>query len=740
MATNIPTHNMGEVIDACCKLIDDPGVDLDGLMEVLPGPDFPTGGMIIGRAGILDAYRTGRGSVVMRATHHFEEVRKDRHAIIVTEVPYQVNKARMIEKISELASDKVIEGIAEIRDESDRDGVRVVFELKRDAQADIVLNQLHRHSALQTSFGVNMLAIDQGRPAQMNLREVLVAFLAFRREVIGRRTRFLLEKARARAHVLAGLAIAVAHVDRVIEMIRAAPDPATARERLMAEPWLAGEVAPMIRLIDEVDRPVLPDGTYRLSETQARAILELRLQRLTGLEREKIAAELGEVADEIADHLRVLGDASELTRRLRAELVAIRERFATPRRTRLEAGEFDQEDEDLIPREAMVVTVSHAGYVKRVPLSTYRAQRRGGRGRAGMATREEDFVTRLFVADTHTPLVIFTTAGRAFSLKVWRLPAGTPQSRGRPLINLLPTLQDEERVATVIPLPTDPEEIARSTILFATSLGEVRRNALADFINIKANGKIAMRLEGEDGERLGELVDVAIAGPDHDVVLATRAGQCIRFPIEDLRVFTGRTSTGVRGMRLKSPEDRVISLTVLSTVDATTEEREAYLRLANQRRRAIDETVDLGGDDEEAPVAIALTEERFQRLALAEQFVLTVTARGFGKRTSAYGYRRTGRGGQGIANMDVTGRNGEVVAVFPVADGDELMLVTDGGQVIRIPVADIRITGRKTQGVTLFRVSDEERVVSVSRIVDLAGDDEDAGADDTRPDHGEATA
>ena len=718
MATNIPTHNLGEVVDACCALIDNPDISIDELMEIVPGPDFPTGALIMGRQGIMDAYRTGRGSIIMRGKHHIEDIRKDRQAIIVTEVPYQVNKARMMERIHELSQEKVIEGIAELRDESDRDGTRVVIELKRDVQADIILNQLYKHSQLQTSFGANMLALNQGRPMLMNLREIIAAFVAFREQVITRRTAFLLAKARARAHVLVGLAIAVANIDRIIEMIRAAPDPSTARENLVAEAWQAFEVAPLIALIDEPDRKVDADGAYRLSETQARAILELRLQRLTGLEREKIAAELNDVGEEIKDHLLVLGDHTVLMTRLRAELVTVREQFATPRRTKLEPAEFGQEIEDLIQREAMVVTVSHGGYVKRVPLSTYRAQRRGGKGRTGMATRDEDFVSRLFVADTHTPLVIFTTAGRAFMLKVWRLPEGTPTSRGRPVINLLPTLQEDERVATVMPLPEDPSE--------AENL-------------IKANGKIAMKLEDEEGNSLGALVGVTIARDDQDILLSTVKGKCIRFPVTDVRIFTGRTSTGVRGIRL-AQNDEVISLSVLASVAASTEERDGYLKLAGLRRRQPDEAPD--DDSEEMSGSAALTEERFAELAAVEEFVLTVTEKGFGKRTSAYGYRRIGRGGQGVANMDITDRNGEIVAVFPVAEGDQIMLVTDGGQVIRTPVRDIRIAGRKTQGVTVFRVNEDEKVVSVSRVAD-DGEQEDeiveeAGTESTEQASGEA--
>ncbi len=716
MATNIPPHNLGEVIDACCAYVDDPEITIEALMEHLPGPDFPTGGIILGRAGLRAAYHTGRGTIPVRARTHFETIRKDREAIVVTEIPFQVNKARLIERIAEVVRDKRVEGIAELRDESDRDGVRVVIELKREAVADVVLNQLFHFTPLQTTFPVNMLALDRGRPVQMTIKEVIAAFVDFRAEVIRRRTAHLLRKARARAHVLVGLAIAVANLDPVIRLIREARDPAAAREALMARAWPAGAVAPLLALIEEPDE-AFRDGAYRLDEAQARAILELRLHRLTGLEREKIGEELREIAERIREYLAVLGSRERLMAILRDELAALKERFADPRRTRIEEVEFEQDIEDLIQRENMVVTVSHKGYIKRVPLSTYRAQRRGGKGRTGMRTRDEDFVAQVYVVNTHTPVLFFSTAGKVYKLKVYRLPLGTPQARGKALVNLLP-LDEGETISTVLPLPEDPAECADLNVMFTTAAGFVRRNALSDFVNVKANGKIAMKL-GE-GDRL---VRVRICAPGEDVLLVTRGGKCIRFPVEDVRLFSGRTSVGVRGIRL-APGDAVIAMSVLRHVEATTEEREAYLRYANALRRA-----EGNGDEGESapPSADGLDPERIKELAAQEQFILSVTEYGFGKRTSAYEYRITRRGGQGIANIETSERNGDVVASFPVADGDHIMLVTDGGQLIRCPVNDIRIAGRKTQGVTLFRVAEGERVVSVAR---LAEDGNDEGDDD----------
>jgi DNA gyrase subunit A len=704
MATNIPTHNLGEVVSACIAYIDDPDITIDELMRHIPGPDFPTGGLILGRAGIREAYHTGRGSIAMRGRVTVEEIRKDREAIVVTEIPYQVNKARMIERMAETVRDKIIEGISDLRDESDRDGVRVVIELKREAMAEIVLNQLYRFTPLQTSFGVNMLALNGGKPLLMNLKDVIVAFVAFREQVVLRRTAFELGRTRERAHVLVGLAIAVANIDAVIALIRRSPDPNTAREELMGRAWPARDVESLIKLIDEPGRSVAEDGTYRLSEAQARAILDLRLQRLTGLERDKIAEELQELAKSILDFLDILESRKRRLDIMRNELTEAKTEFATPRRTTLEELEFEHDVEGLIQQEDMVVTVTHGGYIKRVPLAAYRAQRRGGKGRAGMATRDEDFVSRLFVADTHRPVLFFSTRGTVYKTKVYKLPEGTPQSRGKALVNLLP-LQEGEKISTVLPLPADEASWATTDILFATAGGDVRRNKLSDFVNVKASGKIAMKLA--EGDRL---IGVSTCTEAEDVLLATRRGRCIRFAVTDLRVFSSHSSTGVRGIRLRK-DDEVISLSVLHHMYADTAEREAFLRAAAVLRRAGDEPAVEGAEPAEPPA-------RFEELKAEEEFILAVTANGYGKRSSAYEYRITGRGGQGIANIERSERNGDVVAAFPVADGDQIMLVTDGGQLIRCPVHDIRIAGRKTQGVVLFKVAEGERVASVAHLAE----------------------
>ncbi len=715
MATNIPTHNLGEVVDACIAYVDNPDITIEGLIQHLPGPDFPTGALILGRNGIREAYHFGRGSIVMRGRTHIEELRKDREAIVITEIPYQVNKARMIERMAECVHEKIIEGIAELRDESDRDGVRVVVELKRDAMSDVVLAQLYKHTPLQTSFGVNMLALNGGRPQVLTIKDIIVAFVAFREDVIVRRTVYLLGKAREQAHIRVGLAIAVANIEEVIALIRKSPDPNTAKTQLITREWPAKDMAPFIQLIDEPGRGLSPEGTVRLSDAQAQAILELRLQRLTGLERDKIGAELQELATTIKDYLDILGSRPRRLDILRTELRDVKEQFGTPRRTEIMDLEFEQDIEDLIQREDMVVTVTHGGYIKRVPLSSYRAQRRGGKGRAAMATREEDFVTQLFVVNTHTPVVFFSTTGIAYKMKVYRLPLGTPQARGKALVNLLP-LKEGETISTLMPLPEDEASWADMSIMFATDKGTVRRNKLSDFVDVKANGKIAMKLE--EGDRL---IAVQTCTENDDVLLAAAGGKSIRFPVNDVRVFTGRTSVGVRGIKLEE-NDHVISMSILRHVDADTGERVAYLRM--RRSATGDETpVESDGvesDGEETAEAATISAERYAELEGKEEFILTVTSRGYGKRSSAYEYRIAGRGGQGIANMDITERNGQVVASFPVAERDQIMLVTDGGQLIRCPVNDIRIAGRKTQGVTLFKVEGGERVVSVTRLSDEA--------------------
>jgi len=721
MATNIPTHNLGEVIDACCAFIDDPDLQSEQLMQYVPGPDFPTGAMILGRRGVHSALTTGRGSVVMRAKHEVEEIRKDRWALVFTEIPYQVNKSKLLERIAEVVQEKTVEGISDVRDESDRDGVRVVVELKRDAVADVVLNQLFRHTPLQTSFGVNMLALNGGRPELMDLRQIIQAFLKFREQVITRRTEYELGKAREKAHTLVGLAVAVANLDEMIALIRRAPDPTWAREEMMAREWPASDVGPLIALIDEPGRVLSEAGTYKLSETQARAILELRLHRLTGLERDKIGNDLRAIVDQIKHFLEILASRELLLKIMREELVEMKERFGTPRRTKIEELEFESDIEDLIQREDMVVIVTQGGYIKRVPLSTYRAQARGGKGRSGMNLKAEDTVGDLFVANTHTPMLLFTNRGIVYKLKVWRLPLGTPQTRGKALVNLLP-LEEGETISTVMPLPEDEESWGELNVMFATSTGGVRRNKLSDFANIRANGLIAMKLE-EEGERL---ISVRTCTENDDVLLAARSGRCIRFPVADVRVFSGRTSTGVRGIRLVEG-DEVIGMSIIGNVDATADERAAYLRQANALRRATgeaDETAE-NPDVEATPVdtSLVLAQERFDELAAKEEFILTVSEQGFGKRTSAYEYRLTGRGGQGIWNMDMGDKNRAVAAVFPVAETDQIMMVSNGGQIIRMPVHDIRIAARKTKGVTLFRVGADERVVRVARLAEDESED-----------------
>ena len=677
MATNIPPHNPGEVIAACEAYIRNPQISVEELIDIVPGPDFPTGAMIMGRAGIRDAYQTGRGSIMMRARAEIVTDGKDRETIIVSEIPYQVNKAHLLERIGELVREKTIEGISDIRDESDRTGMRIVIEVRRDATGDVVLNQLFRHTRLQTSFPVNMLAMNSGRPEQMGLKDVIAAFCEFRMEVVTRRSIYLLGKARERAHILAGLMVALASIDEIIELIRGAPDTETARNELCARAWPAAEVEAFIRLIDDPGHEVV-DGHYRLSETQARAILDLRLQRLTGMEREKLAEETGELAGRIADYLEILGSQSRVDEVVLEELAATRERLANDRRTEISDQVFDQDDEDLIQQEDMVVTVSHRGYIKRVPLSVYRAQRRGGKGRAGMRTRDEDFVTRLFVANTHTPILFFTSRGMVYQLKCYRLPEAAPQALGKAMVNLLP-IEPGETINTVMPMPADQDSWGDLHIMFATASGNIRRNSLSDFTNIMRNGKIAMKLDEGD-----ELVGVAPCGDGDDVLLATREGKAIRFAIDAVRVFRGRGSTGVRGIRLLG-KDRVVSMSIIT-----------------------DET---------------------------NEYVLSVTENGYGKRTAVGDYRRAGRGGQGVANIETSDRNGRVMASFTVIEEDQLMLVTNEGQIIRIRVHggegdSIRVAGRKTQGVRLFDVSggEDEKVVSAGLIRDA--DDEDGDGDE----------
>ncbi|QEE12036.1 DNA gyrase subunit A [Bartonella krasnovii] len=725
MATNIPPHNLGEIIDGCIALIDNPSIALDQIIEIIPGPDFPTGGIILGHSGVRSAYETGRGSIIMRAKVDIEEIRSGRQAIIVSEIPYQVNKATMIEKMAELVRDKRIEGISDLRDESDRDGYRVVIELKKDVIAEVVLNQLYRYTPLQTSFGCNMVALNGGKPEQMTLLDMLRAFVSFREEVVSRRTKYLLRKARERAHVLVGLALAVANIDEIIALIRKAPDPQTARTQLMERRWPAADVAPLIKLIDDPRHIIHEDSTYNLSEEQARAILELRLQRLTALGRDEIADELNKIGVDIADYLDILASRVRIMGIVKDELSALREEFATPRRTVFGFGSAEMESEDLIAPEDMVVTVSHSGYIKRVPLNTYRAQRRGGKGRSGMSTKDEDFVTRLFVANTHTPVLFFSSRGIVYKEKVWRLPLGTPQSRGRALINMLP-LQQGERITTIMPLPEDEASWSALDIMFATTRGTVRRNKLSDFVQVNRNGKIAMKLDEED-----EILSVETCTEHDDVVLTTANGQCIRFPVVDVRVFAGRNSVGVRGINL-AKGDKVISMTILEHVEATSIERSTYIKRVINERRAAGSDADIEDivilDEEDGGAETELTEERYAELQAREQMLLTVSEFGYGKRSSSYEFRISGRGGKGIRATDPskTSEIGKLVASFPVKAQDQIMLVSDGGQLIRVPVDGIRIAGRSTKGVTIFNTAEGEKVVSVERISESEEDDNQA--------------
>lgn len=743
MATNIPPHNPSEIIDAALRLVEAPETTLDELMQIVQGPDFPTGALILGRAGIRQAYQTGRGSLTVRARSAIEKMgRGEREQLVFTEIPYQVNKSTLLERIAELVRAKQIEGISDMRDESDRSGLRIVVELKRDATAEVVLNQLFRFTQLQTTFGVNMLALDHGRPRLMGLKDALVCFLAFREEVILRRSRFELNKARDRAHLLVGLAIAVANIDEVIRLIRASPDALTARTALMAHAWPAEEVVTLLELIEDSRNVVGEDGTVHLTEEQARGILDIRLQRLTGLERDKIHGEMREVAVRIAELLEIIGSHPRRMEVLKNELVAVRVALASPRQTEIAEGIADQDDESLIEPGQMVVTITRDGFIKRTPLETFRQQNRGGRGRSAAGTRGDDIVTRSFNAHTHQWVLFFSSGGKAYRQKVWRLPEAGPTAKGRALVNLLPELGSDE-ITTVLPLPLDESLWESLHLVFATAKGNVRRNRLSDFRNVRAAGLIAMKLEEND-----RLIGVATCREGDDMLLATRAGRCIRFQIteEALRVFSGRDSTGVRGVRLaegKAP-DEVVSLVVLSHVDAAVEERAAYLRQAAALRRAgseEEESVEVAADEtEESAGDTVLSTERFEEMAAGEAFLLTVTDQGFGKRSSAYEYRVSGRGGLGIANIVLSARTGRAVAgMLPVRPGDDVMLVTDAGRLIRLPSDQVRITGRAVMGVTLFRLDADERVTSVFPVIDASPDESvpDSGSDADQDSEGE---
>ena len=728
MATNIPPHNPTEILDATLALIANPALTLEELMKIVPGPDFPTGAMILGRSGIRSAFETGRGSIPLRARAEIEELRGNRQLIAVTEIPYQVNKSTLLEKIAELVRAKAVEGISDLRDESDRSGMRIVIELKRDATAEVVLNQLYRMTQLQTSFPVNFVALHEGRPRQMGLKDALMAFIAFREEVILRRSRHRLAKARERGHLLIGLAIAVANLDEIIRVIRESADAPTARAALMNRDWPAGDVGVLLALVDDYRNAVTPEGTVRLTEEQARGILELRLQRLTGLEREKIVAELGEVGGRIRELLEILASRPRRLEVMDQELREIRAEIASPRMTEIMDGIADVDDESLIEPGTMVVTLTRDGYVKRTPLETFRAQGRGGKGRSAATTREDDVIIRSFVAHTHQWVLFFTDRGIAFREKVWQLPEAGPQGRGRSLRQVL-QLQEGEGVTAILPLPMDEDLWEGLHLVFATVQGNVRRNRLSDFKNVRSVGLIAMKLDEGDS-----LVGVSTCREGDDVMLATRGGKCIRFTADadTLRVFAGRDSTGVRGIKL-AQGDAVIALSVLRHVEATTEERAAYLKAAAQRRRSSDEETETTpvaeAEADEAVAEITLTPERFDALAEAEEILLTVTDGGFGKRSSAHEYRVTGRGGQGIAGIVLSARTGrEVVATFPARPGDDIMLVTNGGQLIRLKADDVRLTGRMAMGVTLMRPAEGERVISCFPVADEGGDDEPAPA------------
>ena len=710
MATNIPPHNLGEVIDGAIALLDNGNMTDEEMLEYVPGPDFPTGGLIMGHSGSKSGVLTGKGSVIMRAQTAFEEIRKDRMAIVVTEIPYQVNKANMIKKIADMVRDKRIEGISDLRDESDRNGMRVVIELKRDAVPDVVLNQLFRFSQLQQNFSSNMLALNGGKPMQMNVREMLEAFLAFREEVIARRSKFDLAKARDRAHILVGLATAVANIDEIIKIIRGSANPKEARQNLLARTWPAKDMGPLIALIADPRSKLLDDGSIQLTEEQAKAILELRLLRLTGLGMGEIIAEAEKLAAAITDLLEILRSRDRVSSIIREELTEVKEKFAVPRRSIFTEGGMDFDDEDLIAVEDMVVTVTSAGYVKRTGLDTYRAQRRGGKGRSGMSMKDEDYVTTVFVASTHTPVLFFSSTGMAYKLKVWKLPLGGPATRGKALVNLLP-LEQGETINSIMALPEDEETWKDLDIMFAARSGGVRRNSLADFTRVNRNGKIAMKPDEGDG-----IVDVRVVTEDDDLLLTTAMGKAIRFKVTDVRRFVGRTSSGVRGVKL-ADGDEVISMAVLRHVDVETDESRAYMKHANAMRRALGE----GDDDETDDIEItsSLNDARIGELGAKEQFLLTLADDGFGKRSSSYDYRCMNRGGQGVTAQELSRKgaeNARLVRSFTIADEDQLMIVTDGGQLIRCPVRNIRIVSRSSRGVTVIRVKDDERVVSVERI------------------------
>ncbi len=721
MATNIPPHNLSEVIDGCVAILNNPSTTEEELNEIIPGPDFPTGGLIIGRNGIRSAQQTGRGSVILRGRAEIEE-KNNRSSIIISEIPYQVNKSSLIEKIAEVVRDKRVEGISDIRDISDRHGIRVVIELKKDAEADVILNQLYKYTPLQSSFGCNMVCLNSGKPELLSIRQIIDAFLEFRVDIVVKRSTYLLNKSRDRAHVLVGLAIAIANIDEIIKVIRSSPDPATARDYMLKKKWIPKNVESLIKLIDDPRHKIAKDGTYMLSTDQVQAILDLRLQRLTAIGRDEIEKELNSIGEQIKEYLEILTNRKVLDTLIEKELLEAKESFGVIRRTEITDLELDVDDEDLIPKQDVVVTVSHKGYIKRVPLSTYRSQRRGGKGRAGMSTRDEDFVTQIFVENTHTPILFFSSTGIVYKMKVWKLPQGTPQSKGKAMINLLP-LNEGENITTIMPLPENEKEWENLYIMFTTEKGNVRKNKLSDFVDVRANGKIAMKLHDND-----EIKTVETCTDDDDLLITTLKGQCIRFRASDVRLFVGRSSTGVRGIRL-SQDDRVISSAIIKSMSATTEERAAYLKMSRAVRGEIDSENDENEENVENITPAILSDEKYAEMGASEQFVLSISNNGYGKRTSTFEYRVTGRGGKGIIAMVVNDRNGNITDSFPVDSTNQIILVTNNGKLIRCPVDDIRIASRSTQGVKIFDVDDQEQVVSVERLGDLESDEDD-GADD----------
>ena len=708
MATNIPPHNLGEITDACLLLLDKPEASIDELIEIVPGPDFPTGGIILGQSGSRSAYSTGKGSIIIRGKVSIEDLPKDKKAIIISEIPYQLNKVSLIEKIAELVREKTIDGITDLRDESDRNGMRIYIELRKDAVPDVILNQLYRYTQLQTSFGANTVALDRGNPKTLNLKELLECFLDFREEVVTRRIKFLLNKARDRAHILVGLAIAVSNIDEIIKLIRSSKSPSDAKEKLMKKEWPAKDVKSLIELIDDPRHSLSKKGLCKFSDEQARAILELRLQRLTAIGKEDIENEMDELKINIEDYLLTLKSKEKVIDIIKKELTEIKDNFSIPRRTEIVDYIDDVQDEDLIKKEEMAVTVSHSGYIKRVPLSTYRSQNRGGKGRSGMQTKDEDFVTNIFVANTHQPILFFSSTGMVYKLKTYLLPISSPQAKGKALINLLP-LSEGEVITTIMPLSENEDDWKDLYVMFATSTGGIRRNNLSDFLRINKNGKIAMKpSEGES------IISVQTCTDDNDILLATKKGQCIRFSVDKVRVFASRSSTGVRGIKLDK-NDSVMAMSILNHVEGETDEFRAYLKASSIMRRAKDDTEESIADED---VSLELSTERYAELAAKEQVILTVASNGQGKRTSSYEYRLTNRGGKGVISMMLTKSNSDMVSSFPIDENDEIMLIDDNGQLIRCPVSGIRIMGRNTQGVKIFNISEDSSVVSVERVVE----------------------